>query len=234
MKILKQTSDEVYVMDNPKAPRFVRFEAAFGWMEQGAKDARKAIHAFMVGGEQEDGKLVVFEEWIGNLHDVVGFAIDAKDRLWLPRIHVDGRDRDYIVQLYDEGWADGLTRYIKLGDDIHGRPVYSEKNPTERWRNFHDYDTKASLVPVPEFVLVGLAAGMGRMFSSMQNRDLLVHETCKELLWCREQKTPAEIVDHPVIRASVMLTWALVSKKKKETAPSKTETTEAWGNLRKG
>lgn len=231
MKILKQTSDDIFVLDNPRAPRFRSFEATFGWMEAGAKDARKSIHALLVGGRQEDDRKVIFEEWIGSLHDTCSKAIDVKDRLWLPRIWVDAREKDYIYQFRRETWSDGLCRYDEEGRNARGDTVYREKHPSDRWHNFRDHSTVAALVPLPDHVVVGVSSGMGRVFSLIQSKELLIHESCKELLWIREQKTPAEISDHPVMIAAAYLVWALENRR--EVTLSASKSGGAYRNLRK-
>lgn len=236
MKIIKQTPDELFETDTPGAPRFRRFEAAFGWMDANAKEARKSVNALMVGGEQEDGKLVVFEEYVGNLPEIINLATDTKDRLWLKRVWVPRSRKDILVQLKREMWAEGLCFYRRIGKDPFDRDVYEEKEPEERWENFRSFTALASLNQMPEHVSLDPGAAWNRLVGLVSNGDLIIHKRCLELDWCRGQKVPADILDHPVVVAAVNLVWALETFKVKTQVgrlPKKSPA-DPWGNLERG
>lgn len=234
MKVIKETTDGLFEMSVPGAPRFKRFEAAFGWMEPNMKEDRKSVHAFMVGGEQEDGTRIIFEEYIGNFPDVFAAAVDAKDRLQLKRICLDRSRREFLLMLSHDDDCEGLTRYLTAGNDVMHRKVYIEKEPLQRWPNFRSFATTAALFGVPDILPASLSDGFNRIVTLGRNNELQIHEDCTELCWCLDHKIPGEITDHPVVIAAIYVVWALEYYRER-VRPSVPQQAARWPNLsRKG
>jgi len=226
IKVLKfNEQTELFEMD--RGPRFRRFEAAFGWMPPGPDSERKAIHALIVAGEEEDESWTHFEEYMGPLDRIVDAAISAKDRLWLPRIWCDPTGLSNLIAVRK---VDGLTHYDIAGDDVFKRPVYVEKHPEERWPHFTAERRVCSLNAVPDHIHADLAAGYERVRTAINRRgkyQLRYHDDIKEAAWCTENHpNPKEIFDHPVLVALSFGVWALERYRKEPEAPKKEETWE--------
>lgn len=207
IKILKHDrSSNIFILDGWDR-RFKRFEAAFGWMPPAPDTPRKTKHALVLGGVQEDGRWNLFEEHLGTLHEVLEAAISVKDRYWLRRIFCDPTIGHVVAAME----IDGLTKYDFSGYDIHGRKIYDEKYPENRWPYFRGHEgTIVALVGVPAFVHTQPQHAFDKYDKLAAQKKLLRHSKCKEIGWCFEQQSsPKDIADHPVVSAVGNVLWAL-------------------------
>ncbi|MFA5868016.1 MAG: hypothetical protein WC891_08720 [Actinomycetota bacterium] len=217
IKVSKHIESEgIYELDGLDR-RFKRFEAAFGWMLPNPDIEEKAVHALVLGGEQEDGRHNLIEEHTGLLHDVIEAAISVKDRFWLRRIWCDPTNIGVIRTIRE---IDGLTLYKHAGYDVFNRKLYVEKNPEQKWPYSRGHEKTAVILRgVPDFIHTRPEAGINLYLSLAAQKNLLLHPQCKQIEWCMgRHANPKDIVDHPVVAAMGYVLWALEADKALESA----------------
>jgi hypothetical protein len=224
--------------------RFVRIWAGIGWPD-------RDVGYLCVVGEREDGRYHVLSEYSGGLSDLGQAAIDAKDRLLVENIWVDGRDAvatSYLRTL------DGLCGYqdtpkscptpVGCGDQRephHSRSCANDALPPHGMPGRHILPTRqythdrhtAIVVAVPERITANFRSALEKTRGVIMAGNLLIHETrCPKLIYTLRQPLD-EILKSPVMRALVWVITALEDHKGDDTPPG--ENPDPWyGNLPRG
>lgn len=192
-------------LNDPRAPKFVRFMGAFGWLDPNGDDVR-GRHCFLVGGERADGKFHVIDEIIGDMGDILDAATNAKDRFYIEEIYCDNSDPAIMRQVYD--W-DGLTQYYSNGVGPAGNDLWF--TDSSHWKWFRDRYTVALVAGVPPDIRASLRGSLSILVSLQREERLLFQSHCTYCDWVTSQAKLSDVATHPVYLALLYLTWGLAN-----------------------
>lgn len=222
----KTPNGKLLEFTDPKMPRFMKIDAALGWLDPTGDDHANK-HALLVGGEQEDGRFVVLHEVLGGMSEILREAVNFKDRFLISTLYLDIHEISLAVQVQNH---DGLWGYRDYGQDREGRTIYQNPN-TNIWPHYRNRETKLHISAVPDMVRVGITAGQDRINRMVSDQKLLIHSRCTITDWCLTQARK-DITSHPVIKALIFLTWAWDTNKWQEPV-YQAEKRVPYGNLRR-
>jgi hypothetical protein len=207
------------VRGDSAAPKFKRLYGSLGWLNpKGQGD--EALHALVVGGEQEDGRNRVILEHQGDAYDMTQALVDVKDALLVETFWCDGANEEVVSQLRQ---VDGLCYYQNFGRDKVNRVLWAQPHPREVWKYFRSNRPTAAICPVPDRVRVDIQGGLDRLVRLDRSKQLIITKSLQQCFWVFGQNRN-EIEEHPVARALIWLAWAMEELK----APEKTKEQEPF------
>ncbi len=183
------------VSGTQRAEKFNKIWAGIGWpdMDDGY---------ICVVGERVDSRYHCIWEKQGGLWELGTAAVDAKDRLLVDRIWVDGADRistSYFRTL------DGLCFYDE--DDTQTLPD-PEEAPF-KWEHFRDLDTVAGVIPVPDRITSNYRSALEMIRGVIAADRLVIHEqNCPRLVYALRQPLE-DLLRSPVMKALVWVVSGL-------------------------
>jgi hypothetical protein len=197
--------DNLYVVaDDNAAPKFTHVEASLGWSNPAGED-HEALHALLVGGRQEDGRLRIFLEYQGDAAQLADMCVDVKDALLVERFWCDATAQGTVQQLRVH---DGLTWYKSWGEDRLGNELWDVKEPEKVWRYFRASRPTAAIVPVPDYIRTDIQGGLDRLVRLAHKKQLIINKTCQICQWTLAQ-IRKDIEKHPIAQALIWLVWRL-------------------------
>jgi hypothetical protein len=219
----------IAVSGTVREERFVRIWAGIGWPDRDAG-------YLCVVGEREDGRYHVLSEFLGGLAELGRAAIEAKDRLLVENIWVDGKDAvaaSYLRTL------DGLCAPPGAkGDNLPSPPFAKAHNLNPPFTKggyggiLHDEHT-AIVVAVPDRITGNFRSALEKTRGVIMAGNLLIHETrCPKLVYTLRQSLD-EILRSPVMKALVWVITSLEDHKGNDIPPEANP--DPWyGNLQRG
>src|SRR4030067_545438 len=107
MKARKENGKLIVRSDFTKSEvPFKRTHAVITWGNPDADDEAVRDHALVVGGEMENGRIYVLNEYCGGMDKLMAKAVEHKEELLISYFHVPPNPPGLLQLLYD---ADGLT-----------------------------------------------------------------------------------------------------------------------------
>lgn len=245
MKAFKDDESPLFIMKRqPKddapyepapLPRFRRIEGAFGWLDP---QPRYYMHGgtnwFACIGEMENGVYFLLEEHSGRLADLGKVAVDAKDRYFIRRIHVERGDGKNVESLEDPKLYDGLCTYGNNGEATYGSGILQYWHSYDYWPNYRDRFTKATLIPVPEELTNTF--GIAQCYEIMQRLGRegrwQIRQGCTVAIQLFEKKPPLEdVFQHPLLKA-IVWTLAMMEESAWKSGGDQEKQPKPWyGNL---
>jgi hypothetical protein len=176
---------------------FNRIWAGIGWPERDP--------GYMcVVGERQDGRCHALWEKRGGLWELGDAALEAKDRFLVESILVDGRDAvatSYLRTL------NGLCFFE--GAKAQPSPAPIPVNVPRLTPPFAAGDTTATVVPVPERVVLNYRSALEKIRGLIVNGRLLIHEAnCPRLVYTLRQPLE-DLLNSPVMKGLVWVLTAL-------------------------
>ena len=225
--ISEHREGEYLKLNNPKAPSFISFTAAIGFLDP-AGEGPAGQHCVLLGGIQQDGRFLILDENSNDVTGTIDAAISFKDRFLVKEMWADTSDIDLMRSFWD---ADGLTVYKSLGQDPLGQELWLHKS--DYWSNFRSRDHIAVIGSVPASVRISPSVGLNRLVSLIKAGGLLIHPRCVSVQWCLDQPKPSDVSNHPVFKALTYLAWARERQVANEDISQKELPLVAYKNLNK-
>lgn len=122
---------------------FKRVHGVIHWGNPKSDDEIAQEHALVVGGEMENGRYYVLNEFCGGVDKLLSKAIEFKDDLLIDYFHVPPQPPGLLNLAYE---VDGLTRYKVKSINRWGDPIREASEPREKWPTFRDWDVTATVL----------------------------------------------------------------------------------------
>lgn len=187
---------------------------SFGWMNRTQKTKDMQQHWFLAIGQTAEGEYEILvevpERYPTSLLAVVTRAIELKDQLLLTRVFHDGSEPEIIKLIRSHPDYDGLFGYRDEGSTLSGCPRYVM--PPKTWESFRSYETVAEPTVVPEQWRNDLQAAV-ECFVGLWNRGVVrPDEGCAHLQRVMRGQ-PADLPEHPLVRAAAWAVYLLEKEK---------------------
>ena len=218
--------------------KFTRMWAGIGWPDRDPG-------YLCVVGEREDGRYHALSESLGGLSELGRAAIEAKERLLVENIWVDGRDAvaaSYLRTLEGLCGYQDTSRFsaVEVGAGLKPAPTSaSPANPailnvSRRELGYWGIlEHTANVVAVPDRIAGNFRSALEKTRGVIMAGNLLIHQTrCPKLIYTLRQPLD-EILRSPVMKALVWVITALEDHKGNDRPPEAGG--EPWyGNLPRG
>lgn len=226
MRVEYDDRREVYMTDDPRAPRFRTIEAGFGWLDDKG-DAEARYHWCVAAGLTENREIHFLEEHYGPMHRLVEVVIDMRDRLLIERMYAD-YTQDALCRYLHSEECDGLTRYFDRGKDVFDRPIYTHKH--NHWPSFRTRDMATCIVPLNDEDVPQFLAGYDVLVAGIAKKTTQFRRDCR-LLPNLVKGRLKETLDHPGLKAAVWVHTGLVRRILRDRLHQDTEAAPVYGNM---
>lgn len=197
MRAQQMEDGTIAVSGTTKRKLFHRIWAGIGWPE-------RDLGYVCVVGERQDGRHHALWEKRGGLWELGDAALEAKDRFLVESILVDGRDTvatSYLRTL------NGLCFFEAAKTEPS--PAHMPGNGPRLTASFAGGETTATVVPVPERIVLNYRSALEKTRGLIVNGRLLIHETnCPRLVYTLRQPLE-DLLNSPVMKGLVWVLTAL-------------------------
>jgi hypothetical protein len=196
-----------FIVPHPLTGAVKHFHTLAGciaWGDGSAADEAHREHAFVVGGEDEAGTVIMLRENRGPWEKLVPRVVDLKDIYLLPRIWVPGLPLRLASDLRDT--SEGLCKYT-VESRFHDQPIYAEKTPHVRWPYFQNWTTTARLTMLPTRITGEIQSVHESVGLAITEKRLLIDKT-----FCPQIDKLAGIQPGDALRLPLFLAFLWCSK----------------------